>query len=35
MSQPPAADVAVKAEGVAKTFRLPAEQISTLKERVL
>jgi ABC-type polysaccharide/polyol phosphate transport system ATPase subunit len=31
----PADDVAVKAEGVAKTFRLPQEQVSTLKERVL
>jgi ABC-type polysaccharide/polyol phosphate transport system ATPase subunit len=35
VSQPPAADVAVQVEGVAKTFRLPTEQISTLKERVL
>jgi len=33
VSDPPAADVAVKAEGVTKTFRLPTEQISTLKER--
>ena len=35
MTGPPADDVAVKAEGVAKTFRLPREQVSTLKERVL
>ena len=35
MSQPPADDIAVKADGVAKTFRLPTEQVSTLKERVL
>ncbi|MDP2709994.1 MAG: ABC transporter ATP-binding protein [Solirubrobacteraceae bacterium] len=35
MSDLPADDVAVKAVGVAKTFRLPTEQVSTLKERVL
>ena len=35
MSGVPADDVAVKADGVAKTFRLPQEQVSTLKERVL
>ncbi len=35
MTGPPADDVAVKVEGVAKTFRLPQEQVSTLKERVL
>ena len=35
MSGVPADDVAVKAEGVTKTFRLPQEQVSTLKERVL
>src|SRR5215217_5761325 len=31
----PAYDVAVKAAGVTKTFRIPQEQVSTLKERVL
>jgi ABC-type polysaccharide/polyol phosphate transport system ATPase subunit len=31
----PADDVAVSADGVSKTFRLPQERISTLKERVL
>jgi ABC-type polysaccharide/polyol phosphate transport system ATPase subunit len=35
VSGPPADDVAVKVAGVAKTFRLPQEQVSTLKERVL
>ena len=35
MTGPPADDIAVKVEGVAKTFRLPQEQVSTLKERVL
>ncbi len=35
MSEPPAEEIAVKADGVAKTFRLPIEQVSTLKERVL
>ena len=35
MSEPPANDVAVSVDGVAKTFRLPREQVSTLKERVL
>ena len=35
MSGVPADGVAVVAEGVAKTFRLPREQVSTLKERVL
>ena len=35
MSGVPADDVAVQAEGVSKTFRLPTEQVSTLKERVL
>ena len=33
MSAAPADDVAVKADGVAKSFRLPTEQVSTLKER--
>jgi len=31
----PAGDVAVKVDGVSKTFRLPQEQVHTLKERVL
>jgi ABC-type polysaccharide/polyol phosphate transport system ATPase subunit len=31
----PADDVAVKVDGVSKTFRLPQEQVHTLKERVL
>ncbi|MFP5361460.1 MAG: ABC transporter ATP-binding protein [Thermoleophilia bacterium] len=35
MSSSPAADVAVQADGVSKSFRLPIEQVSTLKERVL
>ena len=35
MSGPPAADVAIAATGVSKTFRLPTEHVSTLKERVL
>ena len=35
MSGPPEADVAIAATGVSKTFRLPTEQVSTLKERVL
>ena len=35
MSQAPADDIAVLATGVAKSFRLPTEQVSTLKERVL
>ena len=35
MSGAPAADVAIAAAGVAKTFRLPTERVSTLKERVL
>ena len=35
MTGPPVDDVAVKVDGVAKTFRLPREQVSTLKERVL
>ena len=35
MSGVPADDVAVKAAAVAKTFRLPQERVSTLKERVL
>ncbi len=35
MSGVPADDVAVQVGGVAKTFRLPTEQVSTLKERVL
>ncbi|HWC25673.1 MAG TPA: ABC transporter ATP-binding protein [Solirubrobacteraceae bacterium] len=35
MSGPPPDDVAVRVDGVAKTFRLPREQVSTLKERVL
>ena len=35
MTGPPADDIAVKAEGVEKTFRLPTEQVSTFKERVL
>jgi ABC-type polysaccharide/polyol phosphate transport system ATPase subunit len=35
VSRPPAEDVSVRADGVGKTFRLPREQVSTLKERVL
>ncbi|MGI9100095.1 MAG: ABC transporter ATP-binding protein [Solirubrobacteraceae bacterium] len=35
MSRAPADDVAVRVDGVAKTFRLPREQLSTLKERAL
>ncbi|MBW3608141.1 MAG: ABC transporter ATP-binding protein, partial [Actinobacteria bacterium] len=35
MSEPPADDIAVLVDDVAKTFRLPREQVSTLKERVL
>lgn len=35
MSPAPADDVAVLAAGVSKSFRLPTEQVSTLKERVL
>jgi ABC-type polysaccharide/polyol phosphate transport system ATPase subunit len=35
MSGVPADDVAVQAAGVTKTFRIPQEQVSTLKERVL
>ncbi|MEA2155995.1 MAG: type transport system ATP-binding protein [Solirubrobacteraceae bacterium] len=35
MSRAPADDVAVLVDGVSKTFRLPREQVSTLKERVL
>ncbi len=35
MSRAPEADVAVRVDGVCKTFRLPVEQVSTLKERVL
>ncbi len=35
MSRAPEADVAVRVDGVSKTFRLPVEQVSTLKERVL
>jgi len=31
----PACDVAVKVDGVSKTFRLPQEQVHTLKERVV
>jgi ABC-type polysaccharide/polyol phosphate transport system ATPase subunit len=31
----PAGDVAVKVDGVSKTFRLPQQQVHTLKERVL
>ena len=35
MSAAPVDDVAVLASGVSKTFRLPTEQVSTLKEQVL
>jgi ABC-type polysaccharide/polyol phosphate transport system ATPase subunit len=35
VSRAPADDVAVRVDGVVKTFRLPREQVSTLKERVL
>jgi len=35
VSSPPADDVAVSAEGVSKSFRLPHEQVSTFKEQVL
>ena len=35
MSPAPADDVAVLAAGVSKSFRLPTEQVSTLKEQVL
>jgi ABC-2 type transport system ATP-binding protein len=35
VSRAPADDVAVRVDGVSKTFRLPLEQVSTLKERVL
>ena len=35
MSSAPADDVSVAVEGVSKTFRLPLEQVNTLKERVL
>ncbi|MDP8968751.1 MAG: ABC transporter ATP-binding protein [Actinomycetota bacterium] len=35
MSRAPADDVAVRVDGVSKTFRLPREQVSTLKERVV
>jgi ABC-type polysaccharide/polyol phosphate transport system ATPase subunit len=35
VSGPPADDIAVKVEHVVKTFRLPQERVSTLKERVL
>ena len=35
MSGPPADDISVRADGVSKTFSLPREQLSTLKERVL
>ena len=35
MSRAPADDVAVRVDGVTKTFRLPREQVDTLKERVL
>jgi ABC-type polysaccharide/polyol phosphate transport system ATPase subunit len=35
VSSPPADDIAVQVEHVSKTFRLPQEQVSTLKERVL
>ena len=33
VSRAPADDVAVRVDGVSKTFRLPTEQVSTLKER--
>jgi ABC-type polysaccharide/polyol phosphate transport system ATPase subunit len=35
VSSAPPDDVAVRVDGVSKTFRLPLEQVSTLKERVL
>jgi ABC-type polysaccharide/polyol phosphate transport system ATPase subunit len=35
VSRAPADDVAVRVDGVSKTFRLPLEQVSTLKERAL
>jgi ABC-type polysaccharide/polyol phosphate transport system ATPase subunit len=35
VSRAPADDVAVRVDGVSKTFRLPLEQVDTLKERVL
>lgn len=35
MNEGPADDVAVLAAGVSKSFRLPTEQVSTLKEQVL
>ena len=35
MSPAPSHDIAVLAEGVSKSFRLPTEQVSTLKEQVL
>jgi ABC-type polysaccharide/polyol phosphate transport system ATPase subunit len=35
VSGAPADDVAVSVDGVSKSFRLPTEQVSTLKERVL
>ena len=35
MPGPPPDDVAVSVEGVSKSFRLPREQVSTLKEQVL
>ncbi|MDX6690832.1 MAG: type transport system ATP-binding protein [Solirubrobacteraceae bacterium] len=35
MSAEPAGDVAVQVDGVSKTFRLPKEQVHTLKERAL
>jgi ABC-type polysaccharide/polyol phosphate transport system ATPase subunit len=35
VSRAPADDVAVRVDGVSKTFRLPLEQVNTLKERVL
>jgi ABC-type polysaccharide/polyol phosphate transport system ATPase subunit len=35
VNRAPADDVAVRVDGVSKTFRLPREQVNTLKERVL
>ena len=35
VSRAPEDDVAVRVDGVSKTFRLPLEQVDTLKERVL
>ena len=35
MTGPPAGDVAVQVDGVSKSFRLPREQVHTLKERAL